>query len=147
MRSGTRITLVWLAALAGGQGEARAQSAWDSVATILKTPAVDANGYTRFNLPRADLTVRVGDVIVATPLAAGAWVGFGGTAEDAMMMGDLVLVAAEVTAVEAQLVRDGIEITAVHNHLIGESPTLTYVTCMPAGPPRRSPRSSAGPWR
>jgi hypothetical protein len=116
-----------LVALGAAPGAARAQTAWDSVATILKTPAVDATGYTRFNLPRADLMVRVGDVTVATPLAAGAWVGFAGTPEDAMMMGDLVLVAAEVRPVESQLVRDGIEIMAVHNHLIGESPTLTYV--------------------
>ena len=127
MMTRTRLTMAVLVALGAAPGAARAQTAWDSVATILRTPAVDANGYTRFNLPRADLTVRVGDVTVATPLAAGAWVGFAGTPEDAMMMGDLVLVAAEVGPVESQLVRDGIEITAVHNHLIGETPTLTYV--------------------
>jgi hypothetical protein len=110
-----------------GSGTAQAQAGWDSVAAILKTPATDANGYKRFNLPRADLTIRVGDVVVSTPLAAGAWVGFAGTPEDADAMGDLVLIAAEVRPVEAQLVRDGIEISAVHDHLIGESPTLTYV--------------------
>ena len=46
---------------------------------------------------------------------------------ESTMMGDLVLVAAEVKPVEAQLVRDGIEITAVHDHLLGETPALTYV--------------------
>lgn len=116
-----------LIAMALASGTARAQGAWDSVATILKTQAVDANGYKRFNLPRADLTIRVGDVTVATPLAAGAWVGFAGSPEDAEAMGDLVLTAAEVRPVEAQLVRDGIEISAVHGHLVGESPALTYV--------------------
>lgn len=125
MKSGLRMALLVLAL--GVPNRARAQAAWDSVAATLRTPALEANGYRRFNLPRADLTVRVGDVTVATALAAGAWVGFAGTPDSTTLMGDLVLTAAEVRPVEAQLVRDGIAITAVHNHLIGESPALTYV--------------------
>jgi len=120
--------LLSLAVLAVGRVDrAEAQAAWDSVATILKTPVVVADGYQRFNLPRADLTVRLGGVTVATALAAGAWVGFSGTPDDATMMGDLVLVAAELRPVEARLAQDGIDIMAVHNHLVGESPALTYV--------------------
>ena len=134
MKTPTRIIVVLLVMLAVGQATARAQAGWDSVAAILRTPALDANGYQRFNLPRADLTVRIGDVTVAAALASGAWVGFAGPPDDADMMGDLVLVASELAPVQAQLSRDGIEATAIHNHLAGEVPTLTYLHVHAHGP-------------
>lgn len=100
---------------------------WDSVGTILQTSGAMTGGYYRYNLPRADLTVRLGDVTVATALAAGAWAGFSGAPSDAVMMGDLVLTASELRPVEAELTRQGIAVTAVHNHLVGEEPKLTYL--------------------
>ncbi len=110
---------------------ARTQTApatpWDRVAAILGTPAVPAAGYTRFNLPRRDLTVRLDGVTLATPLATGAWVGFSGTASEAEAMGDLVLLARELHPVLAALARQHIEVTGIHNHLVGEEPRLIYV--------------------
>jgi hypothetical protein len=117
---------------------ARAQNptppAWDSVAAILQTTTTATGGYYRYNLPRADLTVRIGDVTVATALAAGAWAGFSGTPSDATMMGDLVLLATEVRPVQAELLRQGIAVMAVHNHLVGEEPKLTYLHYHAEGP-------------
>jgi hypothetical protein len=100
---------------------------WDSVATILGTPAVSAGGYVRYNLPRRDITLRIGDVTVAPALALGSWAGFSGEPLEATVMGDLVLTAAEVKPVLAELAIQQIEVTAVHNHLVGETPPLTYV--------------------
>ncbi|HKW39829.1 MAG TPA: DUF1259 domain-containing protein [Gemmatimonadales bacterium] len=106
----------------------RAQEAsWDSVGRILGAPDVYAAGYHRYNLPRRDLTLRVGDVTVAPALALGAWAGFSGMPEDATTMGDLVVTSSEVSPVLAQLARGRIEVTAVHNHLVGEQPQLTYI--------------------
>ena len=109
-----------------GSGRAQ-QASWDSVGRILGAPDAFAGGYHRYNLPRRDLSVRVGDVTVAPQLALGAWAGFSGTPDDATMMGDLVLTSSEVRPVLAELARERIEVTAVHNHLIGEEPQLTYV--------------------
>ncbi len=100
---------------------------WDSVAAILETAAVPAAGYVRFNLPRRDLAVRVGDVTLAVPLATGAWAGFAGTARDAMAMGDLVVTPQELPAVEAELLRQRLDVTGIHNHLALEEPRLFYV--------------------
>ena len=104
-----------------------AGAAWDSVAKILQTPDAFAGGYHRFNLPRRDITLRLGDVTVAPELALGAWAGFSDDADDAMMMGDLVLTSAELGPVLAELARQGIDVTAIHNHLVGEEPKLVYV--------------------
>jgi hypothetical protein len=128
-RSGPVVCLVLI--LAGLPGPASAQAAdaaaWDSVGHILKAPGILTGDYHRYNLPRLDLTLRVGDVTVAPALALGAWVGFGGLPPDAMMMGDLVVTGTELKSVLAGLARQGIDVTAVHNHLAGETPPITYV--------------------
>ena len=64
---------------------------------------------------------------MAPELALGAWAGFAGHPEDATMMGDLVLKASEERAVLAEIDRQGLAITAIHNHLVGEDPPLVYV--------------------
>ncbi len=100
---------------------------WDSVGRILETPGVSAGGYYRYNLPRRDITLRVGDVTVAPALALGAWAGFSGDPKDATMMGDLVVTSRELGPVLAELARQRISVTAVHNHLVGEEPQIAYV--------------------
>ena len=100
---------------------------WDSVAQILKTPASATGGYYRYGLPRRDVTLKIGDVTVSPALALGSWAGFSGEPSDATVMGDLVLLTAEVKPVLAELARQRLDVTAVHNHLVGEEPQLTYV--------------------
>jgi hypothetical protein len=100
---------------------------WDSVAAVLRAPGAAARGYYRYSLPRRDLTLTVGDVTVSPALALGSWAGFSGTGRDATVMGDLVLTAGEVKPVLAELARQRLAVTAVHNHLVGEEPRLTYV--------------------
>ncbi len=113
-----------LAMSAPGTGTA---APWDSVGIVLQTPDVFGGGYHRYNLPRRDLAVRVGDVTVAPELALGAWAGLSGEPDDATMMGDLVLTTQELRPVLAELARQQIEVTAIHNHLVGEEPRLLYV--------------------
>jgi hypothetical protein len=100
---------------------------WDSVGRILQAPGVPAGGYYRYNLPRRDIVLRVGDVSVAPALALGAWAGFSGGPHDATMMGDLVVTSREIRPVLAELASQRINVTAVHNHLAGEDPQITYV--------------------
>jgi hypothetical protein len=107
--------------------QARLGMPWDSVAAILRAPGAAAAGYYRYTLPRRDITLKIGDVTVSPALALGSWAGFSGTGRDATVMGDLVLTAGEVKPVLAELARQRLAVTAVHNHLVGEEPRLTYV--------------------
>lgn len=102
-------------------------AAWDSVGRILQSPPVARGGYVRFDFPRRDVTLRVRDVVVSPSLALGAWAGFQGAPDNATMMGDLVLTSAELEPVLATLARQGLAVTAIHNHLAGESPHIAYV--------------------
>ncbi len=100
---------------------------WDSVARVLKAPGAVAEGVYRYSMPRRDLDVRIGDVAVAPALALGSWAGFAGAPENATVMGDLVVTTQELPAVLGELARQQITVTAVHNHLVGETPRIMYV--------------------
>ncbi len=85
-------------------------------------------GVIRFNMPRKDLHVTVGGTEIKPGLALGAWAAFHYVGKnDAMVMGDLVLTEDEVAPVMKALQDGGVEVTALHNHLIGESPKIMYV--------------------
>jgi hypothetical protein len=99
---------------------------WDSVGRILKTSGTMTGGYYRYGWPRRDITLRIGDVTVSPALALGAWAGFSGEPGDATMMGDLVLTSGELKPVLAELMRQRIPVTAIHNHAVGD-PQITYV--------------------
>ena len=82
----------------------------------------------KVSFPRSDLTVTVDGVTIKPALALGSWAAFreiGGG--HVMTMGDLVLLDSEVSAVIDALQKGGIEQTALHNHLLGESPHVMYV--------------------
>jgi Domain of Unknown Function (DUF1259) len=108
------------------QAQAR-DAVWPEVARVLQTPAVATGGYQRFNFPRRDITLRMGDVTVSPAIALGGWAGFAGDPSAAMLMGDLVVTRQELQPVLAELGRQRIDVTAIHNHLAGESPSITYV--------------------
>jgi len=87
----------------------------------------------RVGFPRTDLHVTVEGVPVKAGLALGTWAAFSGTDENATVMGDLVLLDSEVNPVMEKLRSVGFEITAVHNHLLGETPHVMYMHYMGHG--------------
>lgn len=108
-------------------GQVPSDTAWKQIATILQTSPADGGGYVRYNLPRSDLQVRVGDVAVVPSLALTGWAGFAGLPDSSMTMGDLVVTEAELGPVLAELAKQNLDVTAVHNHLVGESPHVMYI--------------------
>ncbi|PEB41921.1 DUF1259 domain-containing protein [Bacillus pseudomycoides] len=79
------------------------------------------------SLPRNDLQVTVKGIPIRTSLALGGWVAFKQTDNQTMIMGDLVLTEEEVQPVMSQLFNQRIEVSAIHNHLLGESPRIMYL--------------------
>jgi len=84
-------------------------------------------GVVRFSFPRSDLNVVIHGLALKPALALGSWVAFKRIADHAMVMGDLVLLETEVTTVMASLQQNGVDQTALHNHLLGESPRVMYM--------------------
>ena len=81
----------------------------------------------RFAFPRTDLNVSVGAVKVKAGFALGSWAAFKAAGGGAVAHGDLVLTDTEVNPVISALQQHGFEITALHNHLINESPSVMYL--------------------
>lgn len=106
------------------------QAAWEAVDKTLGRPGrVLPGDVHRYGWPRSDLHVVVGGVEVAPTLALGSWAGLfkAGPEGHVMAMGDLVLVPDEVNPVIRALQAGGLDVLAIHNHLIGEAPQVVYV--------------------
>jgi uncharacterized protein DUF1259 len=89
----------------------------------------------RFAMPRKDLHVVVNGVEIKPGLALGSWAAFKRDASEAMVMGDLVLTEDEVEPVMMKLQEGGIQQSALHNHLLGESPHVMYMHISSHGDP------------
>jgi hypothetical protein len=87
----------------------------------------------KVSFPRTDLHVSVDQVSIKAGLALGSWAAFSGSDENATIMGDLVLLETEVNPVMDKLRSSGFEITAVHNHLMNETPHVLYMHYMGHG--------------
>jgi hypothetical protein len=93
------------------------------------------DGVYRVSLPRTDLKVKLDGVEIKPALALGSWLGFVPLGADVMVMGDLVLTGAEVAPVTQRLREAGIEITALHNHLLRNEPFTMYLHVHAQGEP------------
>lgn len=120
---------------ARSQQPTAANRSWTAVESALgRSGAAQPGGIVRFGFPRSDLTVTVGDVTLKPALALGGWLAFKPLpANSALVMGDLVLAENEVAPVMQALQAGGVEQTAVHNHLLGETPHVVYMHVMARG--------------
>ncbi|MFO1158650.1 MAG: DUF1259 domain-containing protein [Reyranellaceae bacterium] len=120
-----RSTTILLAALALASSNASAADTdWAQVASTLgrPMPAASPDGVYRFGLARSDFKVTVDGVAIKPALALSGWLAFMPMPGGTMVMGDLVLAQDEIGPVMKRLVEGGVEITAVHNHLLRAEP-------------------------
>ena len=126
------------AAMAAGLA-ATAQAAdpdWAAIGKALgKEGTVQPDGVYRIGLPRSDLKVTLDGVSLKPAFALGGWLAFEPAGAGALVMGDLVLLESEVNPVMQRLEQSGIEITAVHNHLLRSKPATMYMHVMGQGDP------------
>ena len=123
------MTIVGLIVLgAPPTGAFAADPDWKAVEQALgKSGQMQAGDVFRIGMPRTDLSVTVKGVPVKAGFALGSYAAFKQVGDQAMVMGDLVLLDQEVPAVMAGLFRGGLEVTAVHNHLNEMSPHVMYM--------------------
>ena len=81
----------------------------------------------RVSFPRSDLTVKVGNVVIKPALALMSWAAFVKSGNTAITYGDLVLLDDEINPVISKLEERGIELSALHNHLLHENPRIMYI--------------------
>src|SRR5262245_9099117 len=133
-----------LGSLAAGIGaiwpsqRAAAAPDWSAVQRALgKAGTLMPGGVYRVGFPRSDLTVTVQGVRVEPAFALGSYAAFKAMGDEAMVMGDLLLLDAEVAPVMTRLLGGGLNVTAVHNHLNEMSPHVMYMHYGGRGDPLR----------
>lgn len=100
---------------------------WTAVESAIGRPGVSQpSGVYRFNFPRGDMRVTAAGVQIKPAFALGGWVAMKATPGGVVAMGDLVLTEDEVAPVISRLQQGGVEQTAIHHHVIRESPRVMY---------------------
>src|SRR5712692_833083 len=100
---------------------------WKKVDEAMGRSAAVSGDVHRYGFPRSDLQVTLDGVTIRPALALGGWVAFQPMGNMAMVMGDLVVLQTEVNPVMAKLIEGGLEVTAVHNHLLRSEPLTFYM--------------------
>ena len=124
------------ATAAGAPVEAdSADPRWAEVRRVFAQEGEAEDGYFRVSYPRTDLTVEIGDVALEPEFELTSYFAFAPVEADrALGMGEVVMRQEEVTGAVREARRQGVSVTALHNHLIGESPRILYLHVMAEGP-------------
>jgi hypothetical protein len=113
-----------------------ADESWTQVGEALgKTGTEMSGGVYRIALPRTDLKVSLDGVEIKPGFALGGWLAFEKMGQDGIVMGDLVLTQDEINPVMTRLLAGGIEVTALHNHLLRNQPFTMYMHVHGKGDP------------
>src|SRR6266508_2270612 len=126
------VVALTIASAAGAQ-----QIDWKKVDTTLGKTATVSGEVHRYGLPRSDLHVTLDGVAIKPALALGGWVAFAPMQGEAMLMGDLVLLDTEITPVMTKLLDSGLDISAIHNHVLRASPATFYMHVAGHGDPEK----------
>src|SRR5262244_2449839 len=122
------LKLLAICAAVAGATAANAQNIdWQKVDAAIGRGAAVTGDVHRYGFPRSDLTVTLDGVTIRPALALGGWTAFKPAHGGAMVMGDLVLLDTEIAPVMSKLIEGGIEITAVHNHVLRGNPATFYM--------------------
>jgi len=122
------IGIISLLALGACTSASAADIDWSKIdQAIGKKGSEQPGGVHKYGLPRSDLQVTVDGVAIKPALALGSWLAFQPAGDGAMFMGDLVLTDTEISPVMQRLLEGGVEITAVHNHLLRTSVPVFYM--------------------
>jgi hypothetical protein len=107
---------------------------WTAVDQALGRAGItQPDGVRRYGFPRSDLHVVLDGVTIKPALALGGWLAFQPVGANVIVMGDLVLTPEEVNPVMSELLKSGIQVTAVHNHLLRSSPETIYMHVLGRG--------------
>jgi Domain of Unknown Function (DUF1259) len=110
LAAGTRLDTATIEQLTGVKGELNEKEA------VFKV-----------SVPRSDLDVTVAGVKMTPPLGLTSWAAFQQAGDQAMVMGDMVLLEDQVNPVMSIALENGLEVTALHNHFFWDAPKVMFM--------------------
>jgi hypothetical protein len=104
-------------------------AAWKRVGETLGKPGeLAADGSYKVTILREDVAVKTANGMpVPAGLGLNSYAAFAGTPDDATVVGDTCLLEHEVNAEIDALRAGGLEVVAIHNHMLGDAPRLAFL--------------------
>ena len=85
------------------------------------------NGEYKITIPQNDLSIMVDSFKIIPAMGLGTWVAFTPSANGAMIMGDIILTETDLKPVQQEVIKQGLTITAIHNHFVRNHPNVIYM--------------------
>jgi hypothetical protein len=85
------------------------------------------NGEYKITIPQNDLSIEVDGFKIIPAMGLSSWVDFAPSPGGAMVMGDIVLTENDLKPVQQEVIKQGLTITAIHNHFVRNHPNVLYM--------------------
>jgi hypothetical protein len=85
------------------------------------------NGEYKITVPQNDLNIEVDGFKIIPPMGLGTWIAFTPTKDGSMIMGDIILTETDLKPVQQEVIKQGLTITAIHNHFVRNHPNVMYM--------------------
>jgi hypothetical protein len=94
---------------------------------VLNMKGVTKDGEYKVTVPQNDLQVVVDGFRIIPPMGLGSWAAFTSTPDGAMVMDDIVITETDLKPVQQEVIRQGLSVTAIHNHFVRDTPHVMYM--------------------
>lgn len=98
-----------------------------AIEKIMGTKGKSSNGEYKITIPQNDLAVEVDGFKIIPAMGLGTWIDFSPSGNGAMIMGDIVLTETDLKPVQQEIIKQGLTISAIHNHFIRNHPNIIYM--------------------
>jgi hypothetical protein len=85
------------------------------------------NGEYKITIPQNDLSIMVDDFKIIPAMGLGTWIAFTPAPNGVMIMGDIIVTETDLKPVQQEVIRQGLTITAIHNHFVRNHPNVMYM--------------------
>lgn len=97
-----------------------------AIASLLG-PGKSNQGEYKVTIPQNDLSIMVDGFKIIPAMGLGTWIAFTPAANGAMVMGDIVVTENDLKPVQQAIIKNGLTITAIHNHFVRNHPNVMYM--------------------
>ena len=105
-----------------------------TIERIMDTKGKFNNGEYKITVPQNDLDIQVDGFKIIPAMGLGTWIDFAPSFDGAMIMGDIVVTETDVKPVQQEIIRQGLTISAIHNHFVRNHPNVLYMHLGGSGP-------------
>ena len=122
-----KTTAIFLVSFLFVQFTANAQLDTVTIEKVMGVKGKSNNGEYKITIPQNDLNIEVDGFKIIPAMGLGTWIAFTPTKDGAMIMGDIILTETDLKPVQQEVIRQGLTITAIHNHFVRNHPNVVYM--------------------